>query len=117
MEKKIFLEKIKAKTGIPKVHCEKVVNEFLSVLKEELACRGKMNISGFGTFSVKKTKPHSFFSPVDGRTIKTQGITKIYFSASKQLLKQLSGDESWKHSEDSTQTSEAAIQKTSLKRS
>ncbi|HEY8395213.1 MAG TPA: HU family DNA-binding protein [Bacilli bacterium] len=91
MGKKVYLDKIKAKTGIPKVECEQVLKEFFFILKEELAAKGRVNIHRFGTFTVKKTKPHAFFSPVDGKTIKTKGITKVYFSSSKELLKQLSG--------------------------
>lgn len=116
MDKKLYLEKIKEKTGITKMHCERVLREFFSLLKEELARQGRANIHGFGTFTVKKTKPHSFFSPVDGRTIKTQGITKIYFSASKQLLKQVSGDGLWKQSEGFTQKSETTTRRTLSKR-
>jgi nucleoid DNA-binding protein len=93
MKKEIYLEKIKERTGVPKKTCDLILKEFLFILKEELAQTGKANIVNFGTFAVKKTKPHSFFSPVDGRTIKTTGITKVYFSSSKELLKILSRSE------------------------
>ncbi|HHX80872.1 MAG TPA: HU family DNA-binding protein [Acholeplasmataceae bacterium] len=91
MKKKFYLEEIKARTGISKIVSEKVLEEFFKILKSELQAKGKVNLHKFGTFTAKKTKPHSFFSPVDGKTIKTKGITKVYFSSSKDLLNMLTG--------------------------
>lgn len=93
MKKKFYLEEIKAKTGIPKVVSEQVIEEFFKILKNELKAKGKVNLHKFGTFTARKTKPHSFFSPVDGKTIKTKGIIKVYFSSSKDLLNMLTGAE------------------------
>lgn len=90
MNKEEYLEIIKKKTGITKKDIESVINEFLELLKTKLSTENKVNITNFGTFSVKVTKPFTLFSPLDGRKIKTSGIKKIFFSSSKELLNRIS---------------------------
>lgn len=86
MVKDNYLNIIKERTGINKKDIDLVINEYFEILKSQLEQNQKVSITNFGSFTVKITKPHEFFSPVDGRKIKTRGITKIYFTSSKDLL-------------------------------
>lgn len=86
MVKDNYLNVIKDRTGINKKDIDLVINEYFEILKSQLATNQKVTITNFGSFNVKTTKPHEFFSPVDGHKIKTKGITKIYFTSSKDLL-------------------------------
>lgn len=89
MKKEIYLEKIKEKTGVDKKYIDLVINEYLELLKQKIISNRKASITNFGTFKLITTKPHTYFSPVDGETIKTKGIKKIYFSMSKEFIKRL----------------------------
>jgi nucleoid DNA-binding protein len=88
-----YLEAIHQETGISKKDIDLVVKTFWKILKLKLKKQGRVNIVNFGTFTVRTTKPHILFSPVDGRSIKTSGIKRIYFSSSKNLLRIISGAE------------------------
>lgn len=90
MNKDEYVQKIKDKTGISKKEIEMIIDCFLDEVKTNLLEHEKVNLTNFGTFTVKTTKPHEFFSPVDGKKIKTTGIKKVYFSSSKALLSLLS---------------------------
>ncbi|MGD9604528.1 MAG: HU family DNA-binding protein [Bacilli bacterium] len=90
MKKAVYLQAIKDQTGFPKKEIEQVIACYFSLLIENLKNNKKASITNFGTFNVKPTKPFSYFSPVDGSTLTTPGINKIYFSSSKALLKDIS---------------------------
>ncbi len=90
MDKKVYLQKIKEKTGVSKKDIEFVIDEFIEEIKMNLIENKKASITNFGTFSLKTTKPYSYFSPIDGSKMTTAGINKIYFSSSKELLKKIS---------------------------
>ncbi len=89
MKKDEYLDIIKEKTGVDKKYIDLVINEYLNILKEKIKMNEKASITNFGTFRLKRSKPHKFYSPVDGRTIETEGIYKIYFSLSKDFQNKL----------------------------
>jgi nucleoid DNA-binding protein len=86
MKKEEYLEQIQTSTGLTKKDIDLVLKTYWELLRNKLVSEKKVNIVNFGTFTVKTTKPHIIFSPVDGRSIKTKGINKIFFSSSKNLL-------------------------------
>ena len=85
MIKEEYLEKIKIKTGLTKRDIEKVINNYHELMKENLVSKKKMNIANFGTFTIANFNPKQLFSPIDGSTIKTTNIYKVYFRQSKEL--------------------------------
>lgn len=89
MRKEVYLELIKEKTGVDKKYIDLVINEYLEILKDQIITNRKASITNFGTFNLKTTKPHTFFSPVDGKSITTKGIHKLYFSMSKDFINKL----------------------------
>lgn len=86
MNKEEYLDTIKEQTGLPKKEIDMVIDLYLDLIVRELIQNQKTHIANFGTFHIGITRPHSFFSPVDGRTIHTPGIRKVYFTSSKTLL-------------------------------
>lgn len=90
MRKSDYLETINKKTGISKKDIDTVVDLYLDLLVEKISETGKSSITNVGTFKRIKTKPYTYFSPNDGSTLTTEGITKISFTSSKELLKKIS---------------------------
>ena len=60
---------------------DSVFNNILSTLKNE----GKMTVSGFGTFKLKKTKSRKGRNPKTGDTIQIPAGKKISFKMSSTL--------------------------------
>lgn len=89
MRKSDYLETINKKTGISKKDIDTIVDLYLDLIVEEINDTGKSSITNIGTFKRIKTKPFTYFSPNDGSTLTTKGITKISFTSSKDLLKNI----------------------------
>ncbi|HNZ50653.1 MAG TPA: HU family DNA-binding protein [Bacilli bacterium] len=89
MKRAIYLEAIKQQTGLTKKAIDQVIDCYFTILTTTLKTNQKASITNFGTFTLKPTKPFTYFSPVDGSTLSTLGINKIYFSSSKALLKKV----------------------------
>lgn len=89
MKRNEYLDKIKEKTGVDKKYIDEVIKTYIELLKEQIILNKKASITNFGTFSLKTTKPHIIFSPVDGSKIQTKGVNKIYFSMSKDFQNKL----------------------------
>ncbi|MDD3106757.1 MAG: HU family DNA-binding protein [Bacilli bacterium] len=89
MKKDIYLQAIKDKTGFAKKDIDLIIDTYFELLKEQLNESQTASITNFGTFHIKTTKPYTYFSPVDGSTLSTKGIQKIYFTSSKALLKHI----------------------------
>lgn len=92
MKKSEYVTKISTDLKMTKTDVEKVTNAFIKELINSLAKKDTVSITNLGTFTKITTKAFTYFSPVDGKKITTDGITKISFSSSKNLLKKLSGD-------------------------
>jgi len=89
MKKEEYLSLISQKTKLTKKDIDLVITEYLELVKEQLKANGKVSITNFGTFKKNVTKPFSYFSPIDGSSLETEGIVKISFSSSKQLLEKM----------------------------
>ena len=89
MKREEYLDIIKAKTKVDKKYIDEVIKEYIELLKLQIITNKKASITNFGTFSLKTTKLHIIFSPVDGKKIESKGVNKIYFSMSKDLQTKL----------------------------
>lgn len=89
MTKAEFVAKIAAKTELTKVQAEKAVNGFVEVIKEALTKGDKVNLVGFGTFSVAKRKARNGRNPQTGKPIKIPAKKVPKFSASPSFKKTL----------------------------
>lgn len=67
-----------------------IIEKFINIIVSEIQVKEKVNITNFGTFKKTKSKAFEYFSPIDGSKVKTEGIFRISFSSSKELLKKVS---------------------------
>ena len=85
MKKQEYVTKISQKLNLTKKNVIEVTDAFIEELITSLINQESVSITNLGTFKKNKTKPYTYFSPVDGSKMTTEGITKISFSMSKDL--------------------------------
>jgi len=66
MNKTQLVEKIAAGAGIPKTEAKKAIEATVAALKEALVAGEKVQLIGFGTFSVKERPAHAGVNPRTG---------------------------------------------------
>ena len=88
MTKADIVDVIAEATGLTKVETEAVIEGFLSTIKNALQEGEKVEVRGFGSFSVKKRMPKKARNPGTGEVIYLPERYVPVFKASK-LLKEL----------------------------
>jgi len=83
MNKAQFTEKFADKNGIPVKIADKIVDTIINEIKESLIQRKRVEIRGFGSFSVKEYKSYSGRNPKTGDKIEVQEKISPQFKASK----------------------------------
>ena len=63
MEKGQLISEVAKEAGIPEEKASKILDAFITTIKEGLNRGEKVTISGFGTFSLAKRKPMNFLNP------------------------------------------------------
>ena len=63
MEKTELITEVAKDTGIAEEEAGKIIEAFISTIKEGLSRGEKVTISGFGTFSLSKRKERDFLNP------------------------------------------------------
>lgn len=90
MKKSEYITKISQKLNLTKKNVIEVTDAFIEELILSLINNDSISITNLGTFNKTTSKPHSYFSPVDGKKMYTEGITRISFSMSKTLKNKVS---------------------------
>lgn len=85
MTKADLVDKIAAKSGLTKVAAEKALNAFLAAMKDELLAEGKLNLTGFGTFSVVTRQARKGRNPRTGAVITIPASNVVKFKAGRKL--------------------------------
>ena len=85
MNKSELVAAIAAKTGDSKVAAEKNLNAFVGAISDALAEGEKVQLVGFGTFSVKERAARTGRNPQTGKAIKIAASKVPAFSAGKAL--------------------------------
>ncbi len=85
MTKAELIDGLAAKSGLTKSEAERVVNIILDEIISALKQGERVNISGFGTFSVSTRAPRSGRNPKTGEMIQIAGSKSAKFRAGKQL--------------------------------
>lgn len=85
MTKADLVDKIAAKSGLTKVAAEKALNAFLAAIKDELLAEGKLNLTGFGTFSVVTRQARKGRNPRTGAVITIPASNVVKFKAGRKL--------------------------------
>ncbi len=83
MNKAQFIEKFASRNDIPSKISENVVNTILNEIKESLIQRSRVEIRGFGSFSIKEYKSYSGRNPKTGEEIKVPKKLAPIFKVSK----------------------------------
>lgn len=90
MTKTDLVDSVASKTEIPKDKAEEIVNSLFDDIIAALKNGEKVNISGFGTFSVSQRKARTGRNPKTGETIQIASSRAAKFKVGKSLKESLS---------------------------
>ncbi len=85
MTKSDLIDSLAAKAAVPRPRAEELVNFFLDDITEALKRGEKVNISGFGTFTVSTRKARTGRNPKTGEPIEIPPSKSAKFKAGKVL--------------------------------
>ncbi len=85
MIKADLVNKIAGKAGITKAAAEKALNGFLASVQETLAQKGKVTLTGFGSFMVEKRQARKGRNPRTGAAINIPASWVVKFRPGKNL--------------------------------
>ncbi len=85
MNKSQFVEAIAKQTGLSKTDAAKAVNAYADVVKAALKKNDKVQLVGFGTFSVSKRAARDGRNPITGEKIKIKAANVPKFKAGAAL--------------------------------
>ena len=83
MNKAQFTEKFAVKNDIPIKIADKIIDTIINEIKESLIQRKRVEIRGFGSFSVKEDKTYTGRNPKTGDKIEVQKKLAPQFKLSK----------------------------------
>ncbi|MBC8199546.1 MAG: integration host factor subunit beta [Desulfobacterales bacterium] len=76
---------LKDKTGIGKKSVKKIIDTFFGTITKALPNGERVEIRGFGSFTVKKYKPYIGRNPKTGKQIKVHPKKLPFFKVGKEL--------------------------------
>jgi len=85
MTKTELIDGLANKLGVNKSEAEKAINIVLEDIVAALRQGERVNISGFGTFSVSSRRPRTGRNPKTGESIQIAASRSAKFKAGKQL--------------------------------
>ncbi len=85
MIKADLVNKIAGKAGITKAAAEKALNGFLDAVQETLSKKGKVTLTGFGSFVVEKRQARKGRNPRTGAAIDIPASWVVKFRPGKNL--------------------------------
>ena len=92
MIKSELIEKLAAEnTHLTHAEVERVVNVVLGRMTEAMAEGGRVELRGFGAFSVKKREPRKGRNPRTGEAVDVAGKHVPFFKTGKLLRDRLNG--------------------------
>jgi DNA-binding protein HU-beta len=90
MTKAELIDSLARRTELPRPKAEEIVNGLFDDIVAALKSGDKVNISGFGTFSVSQRKGRTGRNPKTGETIEIAPSRAAKFKAGKTLKDSLS---------------------------
>lgn len=85
MIKSELIQELKDRAGLSRIHAEKVVDLVFDTIGETLSKGHRVEIRGFGTFSVNNYEPYVGRNPKTGAQIEVSSKKLPFFRVSKQL--------------------------------
>ncbi len=90
MTKADLIDSATSKAGLPRQNVEEIVNGVFDNMVSAMKNGDKVNISGFGTFSVSLRKARTGRNPKTGEAIQIAASRAAKFKAGKSLKESLS---------------------------
>lgn len=90
MTKSELIDSAASKSGQPRQNVEEIVNEVFNGIVAALKNGDKINISGFGTFTISYRKARTGRNPKTGEAIQIAASRAAKFKAGKGLKESLS---------------------------
>ncbi len=84
-----IIDQISAGTGLTKLETEAVVNGFISVVKSELKRGGRIDLRGFGSFTVQHRAARTARNPRTNTPVHVPASDIPLFKASKEFRKEV----------------------------
>ena len=91
MTKKAKVNRIAAAVGLPKSTVAKVVELWMDELAQELVSDGRVELRGFGVFSLRDHKGYETTNPLTGEALVVARHRQVHFKAGKALKERVSG--------------------------
>lgn len=85
MEQNQLISEVAKESGISEEEASKIINAFISTIKEGLTRGEKVTISGFGTFSLAKRKARDFLNPKTGKVHNIPEKNLPFFKAGRNF--------------------------------
>lgn len=93
MNKQDLINKLSERSNMKKVHCEKVITDFINILKESVAQGHDVKIRGFGTFEKCKRAQRIGIDPRNGSKIRIPSSWVARFRTHKEFKKSMNPEE------------------------
>lgn len=77
--------------GLSQSEVEKIVETFFSAIVTQLNAGGRVELRGFGAFSVRSYEARAGRNPRTGETVSVDAKNRPYFKPGKQMLARLNG--------------------------
>lgn len=91
MNKADLIEKLSVKRGLTDKQAQDVVKLMFGGFTETLEKGGRIEIRGFGSFSMRSYKPYTGRNPRSGGKVRVGSKRLPYFKAANKLKKRLMG--------------------------
>ena len=85
MKKSDLVEAISSKTGVPKSQAQEIIESVFDLIGSALSQGEKIDLRGFGTFSVRDSKARTGRNPQTGEPIPIPARRVPGFKAGKEL--------------------------------
>ena len=92
MNKSELIERLALKSGLGSLQAEDIVNLMFDKMRASLANGRRIEIRGFGSFTVKDYKSYWGRNPKTGEKIKVQPKRLPAFKVGKELRERLNGE-------------------------
>jgi len=89
MNKEFLIETMAKKSKLSKAEIKRLVDLTLDSIKTIVKTKGKLQLIGFGTFIVRKTKARTGRNPQTGKALKIPAGKKVAFKSGKEFKKML----------------------------
>jgi integration host factor subunit beta len=92
MNKSDLMSTLKDKVDLSRQEAEKVVNVFFQSIEDSLCNGGRVEIRGFGSFTVNRYKSYTGRNPKTGEQIRVPSKKLPFFKVGKELKEMVDSD-------------------------